>query len=391
LRSVRDQHPIASHGSDVLRENSPSGPMGYTIFAGCDHGSDIWQTAVQLSALRDALEEKGDGAAVQTSVVCCSSVSAPAGSPLVKIVQTAADGSVGEVVAGGQADKFYSIREIEAQLSTAAVPSAPSRAAKAAPPPVLEAAAVGGTVLASGKDYVIVLSGKGNCDPWAAAVETAQLRIRIQEASGGCLPAVVHNAASPAAVTVMALPGDGSPGEGEVLCSGASFAEVQAGLCGGGAPAAAPCAEKASSDVGPPAAAPCTEKVSSDVGPPAAAPCTEKASSEKISRPAAPGPETPTRTVPVPPPNTPPAEKTPPSAPVSVPKEGISEEPLEPSAAALAQTPSSQEPAAAPPSSQEPVAAEGGQGPFQSIRSLLRKVWAAASVWGSAEASATVE
>jgi len=309
--------------------------MGYTIFAGCDHGSDIWQTAVQLSALRDALEEKGDGAAVQTSVVCCSSVSAPAGSPLVKIVQTAADGSAGEVVAGGQADQFYSIQEIEAQLSAGA--------AKAAPPPVVEAAAVGGTVLASGKDYVIVLSGKGNCDPWAAAVETAQLRIRIQEASGGCLPAVVHNAASPAAVTVMALPGGGCSGEGEVLCSGASFAEVQAGLCGG--------------------------------GPPAAAPCAEKEPSEKVAPPAAPGPETPTRTVPVPPPNTPAAEKTPPPAPVNEPKEVISEEPPEPSAAAPAQPPASQEPAAAPPSSQEPAAAEGGQGPFRWIRNLARKVF----------------
>mmetsp|Transcript_143251 Transcript_143251/g.399349 ORF Transcript_143251/g.399349 Transcript_143251/m.399349 type:complete len:311 (+) Transcript_143251:86-1018(+) len=269
--------------------------MGYTIYAGCDTGSDVWQTAVHLSALRGALEAKSGHQAVQTDVVCCASVSAPAGSPLVKVVQTAQDGSLKEVVAGGEANKFYSVSEIISQLGSSEGVEGTAMASTPAKAPAADDAGAGSPMLASGKDYVIVLS---NTDPWAAAVETAGLRRRIQEATGGALPAVVTKASAPTAVVVTAAPA-GSTQEGETLCSGATVAEVEAALCG---PLAAPVPAAAAPKVAAPKVAAPLEVPAAALAPVAA---QKQASCEAPITPATPA-------MPAPPPT--PAKQEPPAS-----------------------------------------------------------------------------
>mmetsp|Transcript_99630 Transcript_99630/g.316261 ORF Transcript_99630/g.316261 Transcript_99630/m.316261 type:complete len:321 (-) Transcript_99630:72-1034(-) len=243
--------------------------MGYTVFAGRDQGSDIWQTAVQVSALRGALQEKCGEQATRVDVVCCASVNAPVGSPVVKVVQTN-DGSACEVVAGGEANKFYTFDEIVAQLDVSAGGSTPSKVTKGAAPQEAApaapapggATAKAGAALSGDKDYVLVLSGSCKCDPWVAAVETAQLRQCIQEITGGSLPAVVSQAAAPAGVSIVTE-------DGQVVCGGASIAEVQAGFCGGDRKVAAPAPAVA-------AAAP-TTAVAAAPPPPTTSPATTRA------------------------------------------------------------------------------------------------------------------
>uniref|UniRef100_A0A7S4SY47 Uncharacterized protein n=1 Tax=Alexandrium monilatum TaxID=311494 RepID=A0A7S4SY47_9DINO len=238
--------------------------MGYTVFAGRDQGSDIWQTAVQVSALRGALQEKCGEQVTKLDVVCCASVNAPLGSPVVKVVQTN-DGSACEVVAGGEANKFYTFDEIVAQLNVSAVASTPSKVPKGAAPqgaaPATPApggaTAKAGAALSSDKDYVVVLSGSCKYDLWVAAVETAQLRHDIQGITGGSLPAVVSKVAAQAGVSIVTE-------DGQVVCGGASIAEVQAGLCGGDRKVATPvpvvAAATPTTAVAPPPTPPATSR-----------------------------------------------------------------------------------------------------------------------------------
>lgn len=212
------------------------------ITAGCDGANDIWQTAVLVAS--------ASGEKVPQNIVCSSLMKAPAGSPVVKVVD--AEGKV--LIDGTGSGVFYSMADTMKQVQggggeapapapqkendpAAAIRNAMQMFADFGDPEDKTAAAEtevktsNGSGLSKDSWYTVSISAGGGTDIWQAAVQATSLRTRVQTLAGqGALPALVlKSGAAKGAVDLFAAGTDGE-GLGACHCSGASTAEVESAL-----------------------------------------------------------------------------------------------------------------------------------------------------------------
>jgi len=205
--------------------------MGYTVFAANEAGSDPFQTAVRLSQLRESLHAK-DKDAPFPPVVFLSTVKAPTGKSLLKVVRTQDDKKEELVVAGGAPGAFYSTEDIMQQCGQSELtPSLP----KADASPAMEPVGISskGAAPLKGLNLLVVCSLAGGVKGeaiWMAVVETVSVRAKasVLAAAQGQIPVTVRAKSAVASVSLVVLHDKGT--REEVLCSGNTAVELEAKL-----------------------------------------------------------------------------------------------------------------------------------------------------------------
>lgn len=198
------------------------------IVAARDGNEDVWQMAVRVSK---AVIGSSAGAA---NVMCNSVTSAPAGSPVIKVV----DGAGKVLVDGTGSGAFYSLEDVVARMQSGGATADPAAAIRDA---MASLGSGGGTPksglgspLEKGSSYTVSLVAGGGADMWQAAVQAGSLRYRVQQVAGlETLPAVLlrHDApvAARQAVELLACAAN-AEGLGAQVYGGAALSEIEAAL-----------------------------------------------------------------------------------------------------------------------------------------------------------------